>query len=175
MSADNTFQNDPDGVDGQNDPDGVDGIDLIRADDRVGPSHALHHEEKPIEMRADDALKYALEMFAERTEWAQTAISTIAGDDPDIAFLDAALCEIENLALRFGDPARYSDGRRVKSRADIAQGIYYEHIWHPEMSQETPQNWRGKLLSDPGNPCPGYFVVTTDPVAQQIDVRVVRA
>ncbi|MET4432078.1 hypothetical protein [Mycolicibacterium sp. 624] len=123
-------------------------------------------------MRADDALKYALTLFEERTEWAHSTVAVCDDDGHDIGYLDAALCEVEELAMQFGDPQRYSDGRRIKSRAEIQPGFITEHIWHPDPDQEKPRSWHGKLPSDPGVPCPGVYAVATGPTTQTISVRV---
>lgn len=79
------------------------------------------------------------------------------------------------MAAQFGDPYHYSDGRRVKTVREISPGLLTEHIWHPDPAAEEPQSWRGHLVFDPGENCPGIYEVTTTPETQDIHVRVVRA
>lgn len=123
-------------------------------------------------VRADDALKYVLALFEERTEWAHSAS---CDDDHDFAYLDDVICIVEELVVRFGDQSRYSDGRRLKSTARIVDDLYVEHLWHPDPTEEKASTWRGELSSDPVAPWPAYYEVATDPMSQTIDVTVVES
>jgi hypothetical protein len=74
-------------------------------------------------------------------------------------------------------PARlqsYSNGRRVRSDAEIQYGLVTSHTWHPDASAQETRSWRSSLPSDPGVPSPGIYEVTLEPAAQDIHVRVVR-
>jgi hypothetical protein len=125
-------------------------------------------------MRAEDALKYAAALLTE-TGWACEAIfSAECGGHEELEAISSVVGKVERLAEQFGDPRRYSDGRMVKSRAEIERGTYTEHVWHPDPTCAKPTSWRGQLLSDPGVPSPGIYEVSTDPVTQDIHVRVVR-
>jgi hypothetical protein len=125
-----------------------------------------------------DALKYAAAILQQRMEWTTDAISGSQCDGDHDIELDAigdVSAEISALAASFGDLDRYSDGRRVKSRAEIAFGLITEHVWHPDATQEESRSWRSNLLSgDPDVQSPGIYEVTTIPETQQIDVRVLR-
>ena len=125
-----------------------------------------------------DALKYAAAILRQRIEWTTDAIAGSECDGDHDIELDAigdVSAEISALAASFGDIDRYSDGRRVKSRAEIALGLITEHVWHPDATQEESRSWRSHLLSgDPDVQSPGIYEVTTIPETQQIDVRVVR-
>lgn len=128
-------------------------------------------------MRADDALKYVAAFVRERIEWTTDEIGgSMCGTDHELQLdaIDQLRGEIDALAVLFGDPNRYSDGRLVKSGRQIEDGIYTSHVWHPDPSQESMQSWRGKLLHDPGTPCPGVYEVTTFPATQDIHVRVMK-
>lgn len=128
-------------------------------------------------MRADDYLKYAAARLHSCTDW---AIDSIAGSicdhghEDELNDLSDIAAEINGIAADFGNRLIYSDGRVVKTRKEIEQGHTIEHIWHPDPVQNKAHSWRGKLLHDPGTPCPGIYEVTTDPATQDIHVRVVR-
>ncbi|TDH57521.1 hypothetical protein E2F47_01755 [Mycobacterium eburneum] len=128
-------------------------------------------------MRADDALKYAAARLEACADWVLDSIGGSMCDregheDELNAIADVVSCVAE-LAARFGDPRHYSNGRLVKTRRQIEDGLVTEHIWHPE--SEPSQSWRGSLPSgDPDVPSPGVYEVTTYPETQQIHVRVVR-
>lgn len=130
-----------------------------------------------VPVRADDALKYALAVFGERTEWVHSDLSECDGDSEHrVGYLDDALCTIEELTLPFGDQLRYSDGRRIESTARITDAVYTSHIWHPDPTQEEPRAWSGDLPSgDPDLASPGTYEVKTDPFTQTIEVNVVVA
>jgi hypothetical protein len=68
----------------------------------------------------------------------------------------------------------YSNGRRVRSDAEIQDGLVTSNTWHPDASAQESRSWRASLPSDPGIPSPGIYEVTLDPVAQDIHVRLVR-
>jgi hypothetical protein len=75
-------------------------------------------------------------------------------------------------------PARlqtYSNGRVVRSNAEIEDGLVTSHTWHPNASAQESRSWRASLPSDPGVPSPGIYEVTLEPVMQDIHVRVVRS
>lgn len=124
-----------------------------------------------------DALKYAAALLQQRMEWTTDAIAgsecTVEHETELDAVYDTSR-EITGLAAAFGDPRRYSDGRLVKSRAEIQRGLVTEHVWHPDPTLEYRRSWRGALPSDPDVPSPGVYEVTVDPKAQDIHVRVVR-
>jgi hypothetical protein len=128
-------------------------------------------------MRADDALKYAAAVAAQRINGALDGIcgSDICdGHEDESDRIWRAVNDIRSLAAEFGDANRYSDGRSVVTRAEICFGYYAEHIWHPDPAVASPSSWRGSLPSDPDVPSPGIYEVSTDPATQQIHVRVVR-
>lgn len=130
-------------------------------------------------MRADDALKYVAAILNERIEWTTDGIGGSGCDHSHDIELDALLdinTDVRGLAARFGDLNRYSDGRMVKTRKEIDQGLYTVHVWHPDPSSEESKSHRGALLSgDPDVPSPGIYEVTTYPETQEIHVRVVRS
>lgn len=141
------------------------------------------HASSPL--RADDAIKYAAAILHERTSWACEAIGTSEecgnteqwGDDvhgDQLEAISLVVAEITALAAQFGDQRHYSDGRLLTSRADIEVGMYTTHIWHPDPSREMPLRWRGELLHDPGTPRKGIYEVSTNPVTQELYVRVLR-
>ncbi|MAS06193.1 MAG: hypothetical protein CL534_16135 [Ahrensia sp.] len=124
-----------------------------------------------------DYLKYAAAMLWQRVEWTTETIAVSSCDGAHDHELDAitdAACEIKSLAMQFGDPRRYSDGRAVQTTQQIEDGCYTVHVWHPEAATEDPRSWRGSLRHDPDEPCPGVYEVTTDPATQQVHVRTVR-
>jgi hypothetical protein len=129
-------------------------------------------------LRADDPLKYAAALLKSRFEWTGDAIggSVCDGDhELELDALDDTVKEILGLAALFGSRLRYSDGRLVESSAEIEPGLVTSHIWQPEPGAEQPQSHRGHLLSgDPDVPSPGIYEVSTNPVTQQLSVRVVR-
>lgn len=129
-------------------------------------------------MRADDALKYAAALLRDRTDWALDAIGgsdcNRHGHEVELDAIHSAIASVSKLAEQLGDWQHYSDGRIVKSGAQIEDGVYTEHVWHPDPSQEQVHSWRGQLRSDPGIPSPGVYEVTTYPATQEIHVRVVR-
>lgn len=131
-------------------------------------------------MRADDALKYAAALLNRRADWAIDSIGGSLcegadGHETELSAIADIAAEINGLAAKFGDRATYSGGRKVKSGTWIDNGIWTEHVWHPDPAQEKSQSWRGSLLHDPGTPCPGVYEVTTHPDTQEIHVRVVKA
>lgn len=133
-------------------------------------------------MRADDALKYAAAILEDRARWALDSIGGSCCDDQTGHELESDSIfeiteDIVKLASQFGDPNRYSDGRSVRSSTWIEKdSLSTGHVWHPDPAQERPASWRGHLLSgDPDTPSPGIYEVTTNPVTQDIHVRVVRA
>jgi hypothetical protein len=126
---------------------------------------------------AADALKYAAAILEERTDWTDQVIGGAECGEEHETPLDAILAvrdEIASLAAHFGDPSRYSDGRLVKSRKEIQRGLIFEHVWHPDPTQEEPHSRRDNLPSDPDVPPPGIYEITTDPEMQEIHVRVAR-
>ncbi len=127
--------------------------------------------------KAVDALKYVAAILQQRMEWTTDGIGGSecgGGHDTELDALDDISDEITALAASFGDPLRYSDGRRVKSRAEIARGLVTEHIWQPDPAREESRSWRSHLPSgDPNVASPGVYEVTTDPAAQRIHVQVV--
>jgi hypothetical protein len=128
-------------------------------------------------MRADDAVKYAAALVKQRIEWTGDEIAgTECGHDHEepLNALGDLPAEIADLATAFGDPNIYSDGRKVKTWAEIEDGVITSNIWHPDPTVEKPRSWRGHLRSDPGIPSPGVYEVTTYPETQEIHVRVVR-
>ena len=128
-------------------------------------------------IRAGDALKYAAVMLKSRADW---TCDSIAGSmctedhETELDAIDATVREILALAVQFGNPCRCSDGRRVESFAEIQRGHVIHHVWHPDPSAEQPASWRAVLPSDPGEPSPGIYEVTTDAATQGIHVRVVK-
>lgn len=131
-------------------------------------------------MRADDALKWIAARLHSCTDWAVDSIAGSIcegadGHEIELEALADIAAEINGIASEFGDRGRYSDGRSVASTAAIEDGHTTSHIWHPDPAREKPQSWRGKLLHDPGTPCPGRYEVTTDPRTQALNVRVIRA
>jgi hypothetical protein len=132
------------------------------------------------QLRADDALKYAAAILRERVEWTTDSIVGSDCDHHDGHELECdaireVVIDICALAAQFGDPCRYSDGRRVTSVKEIEYGFSTHHVWHPNAHTEQPRSWTGPLLShDPDVDSPGVFEVTTTPLTQEIFVRVVR-
>lgn len=131
-------------------------------------------------MRADDALKYAAAILAERTDWALDEIGgsmcNQEGHELQTNAIHEIAVDIAKLAAQFGDPNVYSDGRFVKTGAWIdGESIRTERVWHPDPALDEGESWRGNLLHDPGTPCPGIFEVTTYPATQEIHVRVVKS
>lgn len=130
-------------------------------------------------MRADDVLKYVSAQLTSITQWVGDAIAgSPCGEDHELPLdmLDSTVADIRKLAVHYGRPNRYSDGRAVVTRVEIDKGHYTEHIWHPDVSAEQPSSWTGILYSgDPDLPSPGVFQVSTYPFTQEIHVQVVRA
>ncbi|WNG79957.1 hypothetical protein C6A86_016965 [Mycobacterium sp. ITM-2016-00316] len=129
----------------------------------------------PTVVRAEDALKYALAIFGDRTEWARSDFGACDGDtEHDVSYLDGALCEIGGMAMLFGDQRYYSDGRLIESEIPIIKGLRSSHIWHPDPAQDGPRTRSGELPSfDPDLPSPGTYEITIDPFAQSVHVRAV--
>lgn len=138
-------------------------------------------------VRADDALKYAAAILADRWSWVSESIgcseecgsSEEYGDDIHETGLEAmqsVVSEIRALAARCGDPTRYSDGRPIATSAEIVRGFIAGHIWHPNPAEEQPQRHRGELPNfDPDDTSPaGRYEYSTDPLTQTITTRVVR-
>ncbi|CAM3224952.1 hypothetical protein [Tsukamurella hominis] len=131
-------------------------------------------------MNGTDAIKYLAARLAERTDWAIDSIGGSGCDhdhDDELNALMDAVAEVRTFAAEFaGDPHHYSDGRLVKSSAQIDDGLYTSVVWHPIVERDEARSWRGALLSGaPGVPSPGLYEVETDPTTQMITVRVVRA
>lgn len=131
-------------------------------------------------MRADDALKYAAALLHDRSDWAVDSIAGslcegAGGHESELDAIADISAEINGLAADFGNRLVYSDGRQVKSGTWIGNGIYTEHVWHPDPAAEPSRSWRSHLPSgDPDVPSPGIYEVTTYPQTQEIHVRVVR-
>ncbi|WP_440712083.1 hypothetical protein [Gordonia sp. FQ] len=130
-------------------------------------------------MRADDAIKYAAAKLAHCTDWACDSIGGSMCDVDHSVETDAigeAVGELYCLAAEFGDPKTYSNGRIVQSRIWIVENeLTTEVVWHPLPDGEGPQTWRGELSSGhPDLPSPGRYEVPTDPVTQQVFVKVFR-
>jgi hypothetical protein len=131
---------------------------------------------------AADALKYAAAILNSTTGWALDSICSCPSDtsmdighEAEVEAIGGVVGEIKELAAQFGDPRRYSDGRRVKSSAEIERGFVTEHVWHPDPTAEQPSSHRGCLSSgDSDVPSPGVYEVSTHPATQEIHVRVVR-
>ena len=126
-------------------------------------------------VRADDALKYAAAAASATAEWALDAIGGSLcdhGHEDEANAIADTVREVAELAAQYGDPMRYSDGRAVKTTRDIAPGLVTSHVWQPNPGDEKPQTWTGELLHDPGTPRRGSYTVTTDPLTQEIHVRV---
>lgn len=135
---------------------------------------------------AADALKYAAALLRGRADWTCDSIGGAMcvhevehgqqeGHDVELDAIEEVVSDIETLAAQFGDPRRYSDGRRIKTSREIEYGLVTSHVWHPDPSAEQPRSWTGHLPSgDPDVPSPGVFQVTTTPRTQEIFVRVVR-
>jgi len=129
-------------------------------------------------MRAEDYLKYAAAVVRQRIEWTTDEIGgSMCNADHELP-LDALMdlrSELDEFVARFGNPNTYSDGRKVKTQAQIEDGAYAVQLWHPDVAEDEPHSWRGHLSFDPGEKCPGVYEVSTDPATQEIHVRVVRA
>jgi hypothetical protein len=128
-------------------------------------------------IRADDALKYAAALLRSRADWTCDSIGGSMCNGEHEIELDAigdTVHEILKLAAQFGDHRLYTDGRMVESQAEIQTGLVTRHIWHPDPATEEPASWRAALPSDPGEPSPGIYEVTTTPATQDIHVRAVR-
>ncbi|ABM15140.1 hypothetical protein [Mycolicibacterium vanbaalenii] len=128
---------------------------------------------------ASDALKYAAAQARQTANWALDAIAGSCCNSDHEAELDALhslVDQIEDFATELGDLGRYSDGRLVRSATWIVEGdLSTGHVWHPDVAAEEPRTWRGHLSpACPGAPSPGVYEVTTDPLTQEIHVRVVR-
>lgn len=125
-----------------------------------------------------DALKYVAAKVRERIEWTGDDISGSDcghGHEIPLDALNDLIPDVASLAALFGDPETYSDGRKVKSWAEIEPGVVTANVWHPNPAAEEPRSWRGPLMHDPGTPSPGVYEVTTNPATQEIHVRVVRS
>lgn len=129
-------------------------------------------------LSAADALKYAATLLRSRADWIIAEIGGAMCEDEmhetPLDALDDLVDQIGALALAFGDPRRYSDGRLVKTRATIENHFATEHLWHPTPGVEKPCSWSGALMHDPGTPDRGLFTVNTNPTDQTIHVCVVR-
>jgi hypothetical protein len=127
---------------------------------------------------AADYLKYAAALLKERIDWTTDNIAGSGcdhdGHEQDTDAINDIADDILTLAAQFGDPRRYSDGRRVQSSAEIEHGLITSHVWHPDTTAEESRSWRSSLPSDPGEPSPGLYEVTLEPTTQDIHVRVVR-
>ena len=126
---------------------------------------------------AADALKYAAALLRSCTDWAGDSIAgSMCGYDheTELDAINETVKEIVTLTAQYGDPRRYSDGRRVESSAEIQMGLVTHHVWHPNPATEEPTSWRASLPSDPGVPSPGVYEVSLDPATQDIHIRVVR-
>ncbi|BDX30936.1 hypothetical protein TUM20985_14830 [Mycobacterium antarcticum] len=125
---------------------------------------------------AADAMKCAAALLKSRTDWTGDAIAACDQDhEIELDAINETVTEILALAAEFGDPRRYSDGRRVEQSAEIERGLVTHHVWHPDAAAEQPSSWRSSLPYDPGEPSPGLYEVSLTPVTQEILVRVVRA
>lgn len=132
-----------------------------------------------LDVPAADALKYAAALLRSCTDWTSDAIGGSdcghdAGHETELDAIDTAVRQIAALAGQYGDPRRYSDGRRVESWTAIAPGLTAHHVWHPDRAAESPDSWRSALPSDPDEPSPGIYEVNTDPTTQNLHVCVVR-
>ncbi|CAN3128577.1 hypothetical protein ACNUDN_11700 [Mycobacterium sp. smrl_JER01] len=129
---------------------------------------------------ASDYLKYAAARLSQTTDWATDSICGSCcegadGHEAECDAINATTTEILAMAAQFGDPRRYSDGRRVVSSRQIDDSsIVAQHVWHPDPTAEPSHSWRGVLPHDPGEAAPGVYEVSTDPMVQEIFVRVVR-
>lgn len=124
-----------------------------------------------------DALKYAAAIVRARIEWTTAEIGGSGcdcGHDTPLDALADLPSDIIELVKQFSDTGTYSDGRQVKTEAQIETGVYTQHVWHPDPTAEEPRSWTGHLHCDPGVPSPGVYKVTTDPATQVIDVQVLR-
>lgn len=100
-------------------------------------------------------------------------------DDRDeylITALDKIRDELREALMRHTwQPHAYDDGRAVSTRFDIANGAFMVHVWHPDPSVETPATNYGPLSpGGPDLPSPGIYEWATDPVTQEVTVRVAR-
>ena len=123
---------------------------------------------------AEDMFKYAAALLDERAEWALGSIaSTESGDDHENALngMQAIVEEIGCMAEEFGDPNRYSCGRRIRTQIDVQRGLVTEHIWHPDPGSEAVLSWTGDLPPKvDGGPPRGRYEVTIDPWTQDVTV-----
>jgi hypothetical protein len=97
------------------------------------------------DLRAADALKYAAAILRERADWTTNNIagSICEGADGHELECDAiseVVIDICALAAQFGDPCRYSDGRRVTSVKEIEYGFSTLHVWHPTAGAEESRS-----------------------------------
>lgn len=132
-----------------------------------------------------DALRYVAALLKYHNDWIHDAIAgagcmsehdpTCCIDhDPELDTLDQLVDEIAELTAQYGPTDRYTDGRRVKTTARIqAQGMYTEHVWHPDATAETPDSWGGPLPHDPDTPSPGLYQVDTNPLTQDLHTCVI--
>lgn len=120
---------------------------------------------------ADDMLKHQAAKLEETWAWTGDVISD-CGHDVEIGALSESIVGLVQAASSLPLPQTYSNGRRVKTEAEIVPGLTTVQVWHPDPTAEQPHRWRAQLPSDPGTPSPGMYEVTTDPVAQTIHVRV---
>ena len=126
---------------------------------------------------AADYLKYAAAALKQRIDWTTDAIggALCEGDhETPLDALHGISRDITAITTQFGDPDRYSDGRQVTTVREIEPGLITEHIWHPDPTTEEPRSWRGHLMFDPDESCPGVYQIETDPTTQQVRVQVVR-
>jgi hypothetical protein len=112
------------------------GVGAIVSTKSLGERLAAHASaETTATVPAEDALKYAAAMLKQRTGWAtDSVVGAECGEAHEDAcdLVDDAVTEVRRLAAAFGDPRRYSDGRVVRSEAEIQRGLSAEHIWHPD-------------------------------------------
>lgn len=127
---------------------------------------------------AADYLKYAAALVRQTTDWTTDSIAAAGCDGVDHEFEVDEIADtarrVHQLAAQFGDPNRYSDGRRVKTTQDIEDGVLTERVWHADPAQDSVTSWRGHLRHDPGESSPGLYEVTCHPESQDIHIRVVR-
>lgn len=122
-------------------------------------------------MTVEDQIKYAAACADVTCEWALTECGDCENEhDTAVNAISDALLELLSAVHRLPDRHRYSDGRVIVSRVEVEYGLIAQHIWKP--GNEDPQSWRSDLPHDPGTPPRGKYEVTTDPVTQQMHVRV---
>ncbi|MFE3277576.1 hypothetical protein [Nocardia sp. NPDC059239] len=65
---------------------------------------------------------------------------------------------------------QYSDGRPVMTRVEIEEGCTFEHLWHPDPSQDSAQTVTGRLMADPGQDNGGYVITILPPSALVLEL-----